>query len=242
MDLVQLKREFSSPEDASKAGVIPNLSVDCVVFGLADKKLKVLLVKHGVGESSQQWALPGGCVYHGESLDMAAQRLLKHLTGVDNVYLDQLKAFIDPGRVGGRHVITFAFSALVQPALHELTLPKEALDASWVDVHVLPALIYDHTNIVREAVSQLRQKVRYQPLGVNLLPDKFTLGQLQDLYEAILDQRLDKPNFRRKMLRMDFLVDCQESEQNVPHRAGKLYRFDQANYNALREKGFSFEF
>lgn len=212
------------------------------MFGLDGKQLKVLLVKHAIGESEGHWGLPGGYVLNTESLDNAAQRLLHNLTGVHNVFLEQLRAFSNPYRVGRARVITFTFYALVQPEHHELAVSSQTSEAKWCDVKALPQLIFDHSDILSAGLSSLRRKVRYEPIGVNLLPPKFTLGQLQDLYEAILDKKLDKPNFRRKMLRMDFLVCCHESQSNVPHRAGVLYRFDPEVYENLRDQGFSFEF
>lgn len=223
-------------------GIIQSLTVDCVIFGLSEKKLKILLVKHAVGESEGQWALPGGWILQTESLDSAARRVLSHFTGVENIYMEQLQAFSECDRTGKDRVITFAFYALIQPEHHELALSSDALDAMWCDVHELPQLIFDHNDIMNVGLDFLRRKVRYEPIGVNLLPTKFTLGQLQDLYEAVLDKKLDKPNFRRKMLRMNFLVRCNETQDKVPHRAGALYRFDSEVYEQLCKQGLNFEF
>lgn len=229
--------------DASPpVGIMKSMTVDCVIFGLSDKKLKILLVKHAVGESKGQWALPGGWVSEIESLESAALRVLSHFTGVQDIYMDQLQAFSERNRTGKDRVITFAFYALIQPEHHEIAMSSDALDAMWCDVQSPPSLIFDHNDIMDVGLSFLRRKVRYEPIGVNLLPSKFTLGQLQDLYEAVLNKKLDKPNFRRKMLRMNFLVRCNETQDKVPHRAGALYRFDPAVYEELCSQGFSFEF
>ncbi|PCK09203.1 MAG: NUDIX hydrolase [Alteromonadaceae bacterium] len=222
---------------------IPSLTVDCVIFGLSDKRLKTLLVKHAIGDSKGEWGLPGGVVYTKESLEEAASRMLGDLTGVQGIYMEQLQAFGDVERAGSeKRVITLAFFALVQPEHYELAISSDASDAIWCDVKERPELIFDHDKIVDVGIAYLRRRIRYKPIGVNLLPAKFTLGQLQELYEAILDEKLDKPNFRRKMLRINFLVCCNETQDNVPHRAGVLYRFDQENYDLLCDKGFSFEF
>ncbi len=223
-------------------GIIKSITVDCVIFGLSEKKLKILLVKHAVGESEGKWALPGGWVSEKESLESAAMRVLSHFTGVQDIYMEQLRAFSDCNRGSKDRVITFAFYALTQPEYHEIAMSSDTLDAMWCDVKTPPELIFDHNEIMNVGLASLRRKVRYEPIGVNLLPPKFTLGQLQDLYEAVLDKKLDKPNFRRKMLRMNFLVRCNETQDKVPHRAGALYRFDPEVYEELCSRGFSFEF
>ena len=220
---------------------IQYLTVDCVIFGLSEGKLQVLIVKHASGDSEGEWGLPGGWVRMDESLEQSATRLLHNYTGMNDVYMEQLKTFSHVNRAPKR-VITQAFFALIQPDLYDIAVHHCASKASWCHVHDLPELIYDHKEILEFGLSFLRRKVRYEPIGINLLPKKFTLGQLQSLYEAILDRKLDKPNFRRKMLRLNFLTKCEELQQNVPHRAGALYRFDPEVYEKLLLGGFSFEF
>ena len=222
--------------------ILPSITVDCCIFGLSQKELQILLVKHAAGESKGKWAMPGGWVRTNESLEDAALRLLKDLTGLHSVYLEQLQTFSEVSRAGSERVITQAFSALVQPEHHELVLSASASDVRWFNVADIPNLIFDHEEILAFGINHLRRKIRYEPIGVNLLPDKFSLGQLQDLYEAILDKKLDKPNFRRKMLRMNFLERCNETQKEVPHRAGALYKFDPERYQRLCTQGFSFEF
>lgn len=228
-------------ENQEPANKIRLVSVDCVIFGLADKRLKALIIKHSGGMGQGKWALPGGYIYEHESLEDAASRLLFQLTNVEGLYLEQLQTFSELGRVPGQRTITTAFFSLVQPELHAL----EAIgsdEAKWFDVEDMPQLTYDHNKIVKAGVERLRRQIQFEPIGVNLLPEKFTLGQLQDLYEAILGEKLDKPNFRRKILRMDFLTKCNETQKKVPHRAGTLYTFDREAYERLCQQGFNFRF
>ena len=158
-----------------------------------------------------------------------------------HIYLEQLQAFSEVNRVGKNRVITFSFFALVKPEQHELAAYSDTIETNWCSICALPSLIYDHNEILNVGIKFLRNKIRYQPIGVNLLPPKFTLGQLQELYEVILATKLDKPNFRRKILRMDLLVSCKETQKKVPYRAGALYRFDPERYEKLCKKGFNFE-
>lgn len=221
--------------------VIHELSNDSVVFSCDGGSLKVLLVRHAEGDSVGEWALPGGWVRYDESVDDSAARMLQQLTGVHDIYLEQLHVFSNVHRVPHRRIITAAYYAMIRPDDHAIAAGHSTYDVRWVDIHNLPTLIYDHADIIHMALERLRQKVRHEPIGFNLLNKKFTLLQLQELYEAILDVKLDKPNFRRKMLKMNLLVSSNEKQTGVSHRAAKLYEFDQAVYQELTEQGFTFE-
>jgi 8-oxo-dGTP diphosphatase len=221
--------------------VIDALSIDCLIFGFRDAELDILLIKHGEGISKGRWALPGGWIQYNESVDDAATRLLKSLTGVSNIYLEQLRSFGDVGRYPGKRVITIAYYALVNADHYDLNPGFTASDAQWFNIHEVPKLPYDHNEILDFGFKHLKHIVRHEPIGFNLLPKKFTLHQIQKLYEAILETALDKPNFRRKLLNMNLLVPCDEKQQDVSHRAASLYRFDKKIYNQLKEKGLSFE-
>jgi 8-oxo-dGTP diphosphatase len=221
--------------------VIDALSIDCMIFGFKKNDLDILLVQHGEGISKGKWALPGGWIKYNEGIDEAANRVLKELTGVSNIYLEQLRAFGETDRYPDKRVITIAYYALVKPEDYTLHAGFTAADAKWFKISEVPPLPYDHMRILQSGLSHLRHKVRHEPLGFNLLPKKFTLLQLQELYEAILQQKLDKPNFRRKLLKMNLLEVCKEKQTDVSHRAANLYRFDKRNYDRLREKGFNFE-
>lgn len=224
---------------SAQRGVLQEITIDNVIFGLDNRKLQILLVKHAVGESKGQWGLPGGRVGLDQDLDAAAAQALKSLTGAKDLYLEQLRAF---GRVdrASERIVTIAYYALVRPDACAIS-PGEHVEAvGWFSLHDLPALIFDHREILDFGLSFLRHKIRHEPIGFNLLPEKFTLLQLQELYEGILDVSLDKPNFRRKMTKMNLLVSCEEKQQGVAHRAATLYRFDPAVYEELMEQGFVF--
>jgi 8-oxo-dGTP diphosphatase len=221
--------------------IIDALSIDCLIFGFRNAELDVLLIKHGEGISKGKWALPGGWIQYNESVDQAASRLLKSLTGVSNIYLEQLRCFGDVERYPTNRVITIAYYALVNADNYNLHPGFTASDAKWFNVHEVPPLPYDHGEILDFGFRHLKHKVRHEPIGFNLLPKKFTLHQIQELYEAILEKELDKPNFRRKLLNMNLLVPCEEKQKDVSHRAANLYRFDKKIYHQLTEKGFAFE-
>ena len=221
--------------------VIDALSIDCLIFGFQDSKLEVLLVKHAEGIIKGSWALPGGFLAYNENIDDSAERILRDLTGVDQLYLEQLHAFGEVERYPTKRVITIAYIALTKPENYQLIPGFTASDAKWYDVKEIQELPYDHMNILRSGIESLKRKVRYEPIGFNLLPEKFTLRELQELYEAILDVKLDKPNFRRKIMKMNLLIQCNEKQEGVSHRAAMLYRFDKEVYDALKRKGFNFE-
>jgi 8-oxo-dGTP diphosphatase len=220
---------------------IDALSIDCLIFGFREAELDVLLVKHAEGISKGKWALPGGWIQYNEDIDQAAHRLLKSLTGVADIYLEQLRAFGNVNRYPDKRVITLAYNALVNADNYSLNPGFTASDVQWFNIHAVPKLPYDHQQILDFGFRHLKHKVRHEPIGFNLLPKKFTLHHIQQLYEAILETQLDKPNFRRKLLNMNLLVPCDEKQKAVSHRAASLYRFDKKIYDRLTEKGFSFE-
>ena len=217
------------------------LTVDCVVFGLDEQDLKVLLVRRGLPPFEGRWALPGGFVRMEETLDDAARRELREETGLKDVYLEQLYTFGDVRRDPRGRVVSVAYYALVNLADHRVQAATDASDAAWFAASDLPRLAFDHDRILDAASQRLKGKVRYQPIGFELLPEKFTLSQLQRLYETVLERPLDKRNFRKKILSMGVLVETDEVQQDVAHRAARLYRFDEAKYRRLVKRGFNFE-
>lgn len=219
----------------------PAVTVDCVVFGVDDEGLKLLLIQRDAPPFEGSWALPGGFVGMDESLDEAALRELQEETGVGRVFLEQLYTFGAVDRDPRGRVISVAYYALVRLSDHRIHAATDARDAAWFPVWDPPELAFDHDAILQVAVARLRAKVRYQPIGFELLPRKFTLSQLQHLYEIILERDLDRRNFRKKILGMDILEPLDEVEQDVAHRAARLYRFDKGAYRALEREGFSFE-
>ena len=217
------------------------LTVDCVVFGLDDEDLKVLLIERDLDPFKGEWALPGGFVRVDESLDDAALRELEEETGLKKVYLEQLYTVGDLGRDPRERVVTVAYYALVRLSSHRVKAATDARQALWFSIDDLPRLAFDHNKILKMAHERLRGKVRYQPIGFELLPQKFPLRQLQHLYEVILDRELDKRNFRKKILGMGILQELEEVESDVSHRAARLYRFDKKAYRKMTKQGFNFE-
>ncbi|HEX7153494.1 MAG TPA: NUDIX domain-containing protein [Thermoanaerobaculia bacterium] len=219
----------------------PALTVDCVVFGFDEGTLKVLLITRANAPFRGRWALPGGFVEMNETLEEAARRELREETGIQRVFLEQLYTFGAVDRDPRERVVTVAYFALVKLSDHKIVAATDASRAAWFAVDDLPKLAFDHAEILDTALARLQGKVRYQPIGFELLPPKFTLSQLQHLYETVLDRELDKRNFRKKILSMDFIIELDEIEQDVAHRAARLYSFNRRKYEQLVRGGFNFE-
>jgi 8-oxo-dGTP diphosphatase len=219
----------------------PALTVDCVVFGYdGGAGLQVLLIRRGIVPFKGAWALPGGFVLMDEGLEDAARRELGEETGLKDVFLEQLFTFGAVDRDPRGRVVSVAYFALVRPDRNPARGDTDADEARWFEVDGMPEVAFDHGEILGAALERLRGKVRYQPVGFELLPKRFTLGKLQGLYEAILGREVDKRNFRRKVLAFDFLEALEEFEKGA-HRPGRLYRFDRRRYEALLKRGFLFE-
>ena len=219
----------------------PALTVDIVVFALDEDDLNVMLIQRDLEPFAGEWALPGGFVHVDETLDEAARRELEEETGLRNIFLEQLYTFGDVDRDPRERVVTVAYYALVNLEGHDVRAATDARNAAWFAVSDLPQLAFDHEQIFATAYDRLCGKVRYQPIGFELLPPKFPLRRLQHLYEIVLDRELDKRNFRKKILSMDILVELNEIEKDVAHRAARLYRFDKRKYDRLTKQGFNFE-
>jgi 8-oxo-dGTP diphosphatase len=216
------------------------LTVDCVVLGLDADDLKVLLIQRKLPPFQHSWALPGGFVRVDETLDDAARRELEEEAGVADAYLEQLYTFGAPDRDPRERVVTVAYYALTKIESHRIRAATDAERVAWFALDDLPRLAFDHRAIVDLAIERLRGKVRYTPIGFELLPPRFTLTQLQRLYEIVLTTPLDKRNFRKKILSMELLIETDEVEQGVRHRAARLYRFDRRKYDKLARQGFDF--
>ncbi|QNF34052.1 NUDIX hydrolase [Adhaeribacter swui] len=224
------------PED-----IIPSVSTDCVIFGLDNGKLKVLLLKRNIEPSPGLWALPGGFVLDSEELEHSAMRTLHDTTGMSNVFMEQVQAFGQVNRFPWRRVITIVFYALIKYRTDDLKAGPDASEINWFDIADLPELVFDHKHILNVTLQHLQSKVRSEPIGFELLPPKFTLTQLQELYEAVLRTTFDTRNFRKKLLKMNLLEQLDETQIGVAHRAARLYRFNSSIYLKLKEKGFTFE-
>jgi 8-oxo-dGTP diphosphatase len=220
----------------------PALTVDCIVFGLdAQQELKVMLIQRDIPPFEGHWAIPGGFVHMDETLEQAALRELQEETGIHDVFLEQLYTFGDLERDPRDRTITVAYYALINLVEQEILAATDAREANWFAISEIPKLAFDHDQILQTAIARLRSKIRYEPIGFELLPKKFTLTQLQKLYEIVLARQLDKRNFRKKILSMDLLIDTNEVEQGVSHWAAKLYRFDESKYLELKQNGFNFD-
>ena len=198
------------------------VSVDCVIFGYEDKKLKVLLIKSDLREFEGMWSLLGDLVRPDEDLEEAPYRVLQQRTGLYDVYLEQVHTFGNLGRHPSGRVITTAYYSLVNIKSHKLQLTVNELH--WHPVDHIDKMAFDHKLILTTSLQRLREKVMEQPVIFNLLPDKFSLRELQDLYEAILGVELDRRNFRKRIMLKNCLVDLTQMEEDVPHRPGKLYK------------------
>lgn len=217
------------------------LTVDCVVFGLDQNDLKVMLIQRDLAPFEGEWALPGGFVRIDETVDEAARRELEEETGLRSIFLEQLYTFGAVHRDPRERVVSVAYYALVNLSDHKVAAATDARDAAWFPVHEVPTLAFDHADILKMALKRLRGKLRYHPVGFELLPKKFTLSQLQHLYEIVLERALDRRNFRKRVLAMDLLIETDEVQQDVAHRAARLYRFDERKYRRLARTGFNFE-
>lgn len=229
-------------DDQIPSDCIDNLTVDNLIFALDNNELKILLVQYKEGVAANKWGLIGHWVRNDEDLDSAASRVVKNITGVENLYLDQLKVFGNVDRYPYRRIITIAYYSLIRYEETKVINQNDNFQCRWFNARDLPELMFDHNEIIESGLDHLQYKVRHEPIGFNLLPEKFTLLQLQEIYESILNRKLDKPNFRRKILKMNLLIDCKEKQQNVAHRAASLYRFDVNVYEKLCEFGFTFEY
>ncbi len=216
------------------------LSVDCVIFGFDDHKLKVLLIRSDLKKFLGKWSLLGDLVDPKEELDAAANRILKQRTGLDDVFLEQVKTFGSLNRHPAGRVISVAYYALINIQNHKLKILDNELH--WHDMNDITELAFDHIQILKTSYEQLQRRVQEHPLAFSLLPKKFSLRDLQNVYEAILDIKMDRRNFRKKFFAMDFLVDIKEMETNVPHRPGKLYNFNYTKYQKKKKKWVGIDF
>lgn len=218
----------------------PAVTVDCIIFGLDEShQLKVLLIQRAKDPFKHYWALPGGFVLAEETLKDAALRELEEETGVKDVFVEQLFTFGDPDRDPRGRVISVAYYALVNLGEYELAASSDASRAEWFEINSLPKLAFDHRKIFETALDRLRAKVRYQPIGFELLPERFTLTQLQQLYETILgmEDSLNKRNFRKRILDMGILQEV-GIQEGVAHRPAKLYSFDKGKYRELEARRY----
>lgn len=216
------------------------LTVDCVIFGFEENKLKVLLIRSDLEFYKGKWTLLGDFVHDNETLEDAANRVVQERTGLSDVYLKQVHTFSDPQRHPGGRVLTAAYASLLNIKHHELSITDNELH--WHNVRTIREMGFDHKLIVDTCYKWLQKSIQEHPLGFNLLPERFSLRELQNLYEAILNISLDRRNFRKKFFNMDFLIDTGEMEKDVKHRPGKLYRFNFEKYEKSKRNFFGIDF
>ncbi len=215
------------------------LAVDCIIFGFDAEELKILLIKRDFEPEKGKWSLMGGFLKSQEALDNAADRILLHLTGINNVYMEQLYTFSKIDRDPGQRTLSVAYYALINIQDHDQELNPQH-SAKWFSISKAPPLIFDHNVMVRHAIHRLRYKTSTEPIGFELLPEKFTMRQLQKLYEAILDEELDKRNFINKINGLDILIKLDEKDKSSSRKGSFLYMFDEEKYKKKMEDGFSF--
>ena len=218
-----------------------SVSIDCVIFGYDTTDLKVLLIKRGEDPYLNHWALPGDLINPKESIDQSVIRVLKDLTGLSKVYMEQVKTFGDVGRHPLGRVFTVAYYSLLEISDYELNPSSFAVEAKWHSVKRIGELAFDHNKIFATCKEKLVESIKRKPIGFELLPKEFTLTELQNLYETLLQEPFDKRNFRKKINSMKLLIDTGKLQKSVSHRPAKLYRFDNDKYDTLKKGGFNFE-
>ncbi|MDG1572018.1 NUDIX domain-containing protein [Robiginitalea sp. M366] len=216
------------------------LAVDCIIFGFDEEELKLVLVKRSMEPERGKWSLIGGFMKKDEDLDQAAARVLETLTGLSDIYMEQLYAYSKVDRDPGQRTVSVAYFALIDVASHQFE-GVQLETAQWFPLSQAPHLIFDHNAMVEKAVARLRRRAMTMPIGFELLPEKFTMRQLQALYESILDKKLDKRNFINKFKSLDVLIRLDEKDMTVARKGAYLYRFDKEKYDRKVEEGFSFK-
>jgi hypothetical protein len=235
----------------------PNISVDCVMFGFDMKRLNVLLVERSIPEQGinfiPDFTLAGNHIYENEDIDEAADRIVKSLTGIKNIYLEQFQAFAHPERLSRKkdriwlkylgynpdnRVITVAYYALIDH--YSMRIQPSGRKVEWFPIDAIPDLAFDHKNILMTAMESLRSRMQLSPVGFQLLPPKFTLSQLQTLYETVYDTSFDKRNFRKKVLKLRYIIALDEKQTQVSHKPARLYRFSRQKYEVLKKEFFDF--
>jgi ADP-ribose pyrophosphatase YjhB (NUDIX family) len=218
-----------------------HVAVDCIIFGydLVEKEIKLLLIKRLIEPAKGRWSLVGGWVNPDESLDEAASRVLRRITGLSNIYLKQSYVYGAVERDPGARVISVAYFALITIMDLDNNFVEQN-GAHWRSISRLPELIFDHDSMLQKALADLQSQVKIKPVGFELLPERFTLVQLQDLYEAIYRKDIDKRNFRKKILSMNILEKLDEKEKATSKKGAYYYRFIKERYEILRQNGFYF--
>lgn len=218
----------------------PSVTTDCVIFGFDGNELKVLLIERGIEPYKGKWAFPGGFMKMDESAKQGALRELQEETGLTGAYIKQFHTFTEPDRDPRERVITIAYYALVR--MQDVKGGDDAAQAKWFSMDDVPSLAFDHDRILRMAQLELRRQIHFEPIGFELLPEKFTMTELQQLYEAILDVKFDRRNFYKKMMHLGLLTQLDETDSVSKKKPAFLYRFNRNRYEEMKQKGFRLEF
>ncbi|MBT1695681.1 NUDIX hydrolase [Fulvivirgaceae bacterium PWU4] len=218
------------------------VSVDAVVFGYDQESgVSVLLIKRRNEPFQKMWALPGGLVLNGESLDEAVNRELREEAGIDVNYLEQLYTFGSPERDPRNHAISISYFGLVRPQDFQLAAHTDAEDVAWFNIKKLPKLAFDHKKIIDAAIKRLRGKITYEPVGFELLDKEFPFSDLEKLYQTLLDHEIDRRNFKKKIIGLGILEELDETIQRKSGRPARLFKFNKKKYFELKEKGYNFD-
>ena len=218
----------------------PSVTADCVIFGFDGVSIKVLLIQRGIEPFKGKWAFPGGFMQIDETVEECARRELEEETGLKNASAEQFYTFSDVNRDPRERVITVAHYALVR--LSEVKGGDDAASAQWFAESEIPSLAFDHDRILRMARNCLKERICFEPIGFELLPEVFTMSELQNLYEAILEVKFDRRNFYNKMLKLGILTEAEPRTEQASRRTPTKYRFNAAKYAELKQKGFRLEF
>ena len=218
----------------------PSVTADCVIFGFDGVSIKVLLIQRGIEPFKDKWAFPGGFMKIDETAEECAKRELEEETGLKNASVEQFHTFSDVNRDPRERVITVAHYALVK--LSDVKGGDDAASARWFAMDEVPSLAFDHDRILRMAVNRLKERICFEPIGFELLPEVFTMTELQNLYEAILEVKFDRRNFYNKMLKLGILSEAEPRPSDASRRTPTKYRFNQAKYDELKQRGFKLEF
>lgn len=219
----------------------PSITTDCVVFGFDGVRLNLLLIRRGLDPFKGKWAFPGGFMRITETAEECARRELKEETGVSDIFLEQIHAFSDVDRDPRERVVTIAFFALIRHSDYKVIGGDDAAEARWFPLSEIPPLAFDHDRILRHALKHLRLKIHFEPIGFRLLDEKFSMSELQRLYESILDVKFDRRNFNKKILSLG-IVEPTNEKIATGGRASQLYSFNEEKYWELKEKGMRLEF
>ncbi|MCB0496810.1 MAG: NUDIX hydrolase [Cyclobacteriaceae bacterium] len=218
------------------------IAVDCIVFGVEDNQLQLLIFKREVEPLAGEWSLLGSFVKPNEDVSAAAKRVLEELSDLKDIYMEQLHCYGNVDRDSGGRVISIAYWSLIRVNQTHEEFHAENHIAKWVPIDQIPKLVLDHGKMVEDAIEHLRERARFHPVGFELLPEEFTIPQLLKVYEAIFDHKIDDRNFRKKLLKSDLLIQLPKKDKTTSKKGSFLYKFNQETYERLLQSGYNFEF